>query len=314
MEDFTGTISVVILTFNRPDILSKNLSHLLESSPEFQEVIVIDNSTNDETQGLMENLFPQVKYIRNPRNVGVAGRNRGLEEAKGDIVVTLDDDVIGLGPGDFRFLREKFKGDDRLGALCFRVLHFESGSVCNWCHPCSVEDFALDAFLTYEISEGAVAFRRSALLVSGTYFEGFFISHEGKDLAYRLLNAGYDVSYDGRIFVTHWHDQSGRPDWRRYYYDTRNAIWLALRNMPLSYAGVFLFRTLGAMGVYSLRDGFLIHWFKGIRDGISGIAAIKAERKVWTKETKEYCLKVDSRRPGFIYMIRNRLFRRGVQI
>jgi GT2 family glycosyltransferase len=307
-------ISVVVLTYNRPDILEDNLKGLAVCLPELREIIVVDNSSDDVSGEMIGKLFPNFKYIKNEVNTGVAGRNRGMTMATGEVVVTLDDDVLGLGPADFETIADLFGEKPRLGALCFRVLHFETGEICNWCHHREREKDGLGHFVTYEITEGAVAYRRSALTEAGYYFEGFFISHEGKDLAYRLMNKNYAVEYDGRICVTHCHAIAGRTNWRRYYYDTRNSIWLATRNMPFWYGTRFLALALLSMGVYSLRDGFLKYWFKAVWDGLKGLPEIRKNRNPWEKHTGQKIRNIDRLRPSFWYKLKGRLFRREVQI
>lgn len=310
----SADISVVILTFNRPDILEKNLKQLSVSLPSLREIIVVDNSSDDVTDRMVRADFPAVKYVKNEVNTGVAGRNRGLKLAEGEVVVTLDDDVLGLDPADFNTIASLFSEQSNLGALCFRVMHYQTGKMCNWCHHRKQETDGLGTFITYEITEGAVAYRRSALLEAGLYFEGFFISHEGKDLAYRLMNHNFVVAYDGSIFVTHFHDLSGRTVWRRYYYDTRNSIWIAVRNMPFWYGAKFLSLALLSMGVYSIRDGFLKYWFKAIRDGFQEVSEIRENRIPWTENTRQQVQIIDSNRPSFWYKIKIRLFNRTVQI
>jgi len=307
-------ISVSILTYNRPDILKENLTGLVACLSELCEIIVVDNSTNDETRDLLEHSFPQVRYFRNDANLGVAGRNRGLSIAQGELVITLDDDVTDLSIADIRCLRKKFIETPQLGALCFRVLHYQTGLICNWSHPRMAELDGMGSFPTYEISEGAVAFRLEALHETGLYFEKYFISHEGKDLAYRIMNRGYRVEYDGNISVIHHHAIAGRKDWRRYYFDTRNSFWIAARNMPILYGTGFLIRTLSAMLAYSLRDGYLKYWFKAVFEGIKSSREIAKTREPWAPFTKAMCLQIDRHKPGFAYMMRKRLFRRGVEI
>jgi GT2 family glycosyltransferase len=313
-EQAAMEISVSILTYNRPDILAENLTGLIACLHELCEIIVVDNSTNDETRNLMETSFPQVRYVKNEANLGVAGRNRGLSIAHGDIVVTLDDDVTDLSMDDIRRLRQKFVENPQLGALCFRVLHYQTGMICNWSHPRMAELDGMGTFPTYEISEGAVAFRKEALHDTGLYFEKFFISHEGKDLAYRIMNQGYRVEYDGNISVIHRHAIAGRTNWRRYFFDTRNSFWIAVRNMPVLYGAVFLIRSLSAMLAYSLRDGYLKYWFKAIFEGVRSSREIAKTREPWAPFTKKMCREIDTHKPGFAYMIRKRLFRRGVEI
>ena len=126
----------------------------------------------------------------------------------------------------------------------------QDGRTCNWVHHCKEEEYYDREFLTYEITEGAVAFRKKALNCSGYYPENFFLSHEGPDLAFRIFENGYRVIYWGDIRVEHLFSEEGRKPWRNYYYDTRNQFWLAARHFPFDYAVVYLGRGLGSMLVY----------------------------------------------------------------
>ncbi len=308
------TVSVSVLTFQRPEMLTETLTGLVGLDVPDLEILVIDNSEDDRTEQLIAESFPTVIYRRTGFNSGVAGRNLGLAEASGEIVVTLDDDVTDLAAEDIAMIQTVFAADARLGALNFRVLNAHTGDVCNWCHHRKPEEDAQSFFLTYEISEGAVAIRKAAFAGTMGYPERFFIGHEGIDLAYQLMDAGFTVAYDGRVAVRHHHHQSGRPDWRRYYYDTRNHIWLAARHMPLGYAVRYLLIGLGSMLIYSIRDGYLTKWVSGLHAGIRGLRETLVDRAVWQPQTRALCREIDSKRPSFWYMVRKRLFRRGVSI
>lgn len=307
-------ISIVILTFNRKEVLREGLNELLALKYDQLEIVVVDNCSEDGTREMIRNEFPGVQLVESENNLGIAGRNLGLKHARGEIVVTLDDDVSGISGHELDYLRTQFSKHPHLGAVCFKVVHFVTGEVCNWCHHRRSDIDADNSFVTYEITEGAVAFRRRVLDASGYYPEQFFISHEGIDLAFRIMNAGYTVEYDGAISVLHKHDSSGRPNWRRYYFDTRNLFWVAIRNMPLKHASKYLLRGVTSMGVYSIRDGFFLYWLKGIRDGLNGISANRKERQPWTKRTGQLCREIDAQSPSFFYMVRQRLFKKGVGI
>ncbi|MBK7701364.1 MAG: hypothetical protein IPI34_00005 [bacterium] len=95
------------------------------------------------------------------------------------------------------------------------------------------------------------------------------------------MNAGFTVEYDGRISVVHHHDAAGRPNWRRYYYDTRNMIWVAVRNMPWDYAARYLLRGMLSTGLYATRDGFLMAWMKAISVTASW-ASVSAGVNAWS--------------------------------
>src|SRR5690606_20187344 len=120
-----------------------------------------------------------------------------------------------------------FEKNPSADGICFKVIDEKDGAITNWCHHCDPNLFSNKSFETYEISEGAVAFRRDTFNQVGFYTKEFFISHEGLDLAIRILKSGKSIIYCPEIEVVHAHAAEGRKNWRRYYYDTRNLIWLA---------------------------------------------------------------------------------------
>ena len=164
-------------------------------------------------------------------------------------------------------------------------------------------------FATYEITEGAVAFRKEAVRKAGYYHDAFFISHEGPDLAFRLMNADYAVEYDGSVVVRHKHEQTGRRKWGFYYYDMRNAFWLAARNMPVWNAMRYLLLSIGAMFVYAVRGGHVHWWLKGVWDGCRGLPAAWRTRQAWTPQTRALVREIDRHRPPFWQIAWRRLRR-----
>jgi len=305
-------ISLVILTFNRPRLVRDQLERLAKIKREAFEVIIVDNHSEQPLTEIVSD-YPFAKLLRMDANLGVSGRNRGIEAARGDIVITLDDDVTGITDQDINRIVAVFRNPS-IGAVCFKVLDEETAEIVNWCHHRKQDEYADRHFITDEITEGAVAFRRSAFLQAGSYPEEFFISHEGPDLALRLMNSGFDVVYDPEIAVTHSHAVAGRPSWRRYYYDTRNTIWLVLRNYPPYRGAQVLTIGLGAMLIYSIRDGFFRWWFRGVIDGLKGGRSMLAQRTPITRRTRQILDDIDRFRPGMWYMVKKRLLQRTVGI
>lgn len=299
-------IAIVVLTYNRRDNLRELLDVLVPLVPVVREVIVVDNCSGDGTAEMIAAEYPPLRCLRTARNEGVSARNHGVAAATASVVVTLDDDLLGLSPDHLRWLVATFAAEPRLGALNFHVVDFFTGRTCNWVHH-RPADASGARFATYEITEGAVAVRRDAFLAAGGYCQEFFISHEGPDLAWRLMNAGYSVEYDGTVSLQHKHAQGSRDPWRFYYYDTRNHVWLAARNLPWSRTPAYLARGLGAMAVYALRDGYFVWWAQGVRDGFAGLPAMLRTRQAWTADTRRRCREIDSHRPGFWELARQRL-------
>lgn len=308
--------SIVVLTYNRPRCLDRQLQRLgaLQAERDDVEIIVVDNaSTSYELQAYIDN-FPHVHFIRNAENIGAVGRSSGMAAAQGEVVITLDDDVFGINAGDLDYLARLFTQSPELAAVCFKVLDEETAAVINWCHRHDKSRYQDQAFATYEISEGAVAFRRQALQQVGLYPLDYFISHEGIDLAMRLLNAGYRIEYQPAIAVTHEHAIEGRPGWRRYYYDSRNLFWLAARYFDLELIARRCVLQLLALAIYAVRDGHLRAYARGVRDGVAGLRRQRAQRQPVTAAAKAYMREVDRHSPPFWRLVRERLFRKTVRI
>lgn len=307
-------VSISILTYNRSETLQGLLKSLSSLSYSHLEIIVVDNNSTDNTKKIVKEIYPKVNYTRTNKNIGVSARNIGLKKAKGKIIITLDDDVIGLNDSDLNYIYQLFLNRPKLAAVNFKVLDSKTQRICNWVHHYDVDVYSDIEFDTYEITEGAVAFRKDYVEKVGYYSEKFFIAHEGPDLALRLLNAGYSVIYSPRVKVVHCHANSGRKPWYSYYYNTRNQIYLAARNFPIAYSIKFLGRGLIAMLVYSIRDGFIFYWFKAVIDGVKSLPELLKERSRINHEVMEFINYVEKKRPNIVYYIRNRLLRKKVRL
>lgn len=307
-------ITISILTYNRVDILKELLESLGKISYSPIEVIVIDNHSSDGTALMMREQSPEIRYFKTAKNIGVAARNVGLSNTSSDIVITLDDDVIGIDDKDIDTLIGLFESKPDVGAICFKTVDYYTGKVCNWCHHYKKEEFSDKQFITDEIMEGAVAFRKSVLDKAGFYPAYFFISHEGPDLVCRMLDAGYKTLYSPEVCVRHRTHQAGRATWRRYYYDTRNQIWLVVRNYPILFGLKYLIRGLTAMLFYSIRDKFFHYWLKGVWHGIKGLPKVLQDRKPVSKEAVKTLKEIAYQRPSLIYMVKQRVSQREIRL
>jgi glycosyltransferase involved in cell wall biosynthesis len=91
-------VSVIIPTYNRKESLLRTLDSLSRQTypAERFEVIVVDNGGNDGTEAaLQQTPYPyNLRYFRQP-HLGVgAARQVGLSEAKGELLLYLDDDMV----------------------------------------------------------------------------------------------------------------------------------------------------------------------------------------------------------------------------
>ena len=93
--------SVVIPTYNRLPILQKCLRALeqqrLEAPISAYEVVLVDDGSTDATVSwLRENAdaFPHVRLVLQDHGGPAEGRNRGVDQARGDVIVFIDSDLV----------------------------------------------------------------------------------------------------------------------------------------------------------------------------------------------------------------------------
>ncbi len=91
-------ISVIIPTCNRANLLSAALQSITEQGHPVEkfEVVVVDNGSTDHTREVTAQFadrLSNLRYFYEPEPGLHAGRHRGLQEAQGDVLVYIDDDI-----------------------------------------------------------------------------------------------------------------------------------------------------------------------------------------------------------------------------
>jgi len=264
-------VTIAILTYKRHQHLRRALASALPYADQVAEIIVVDNADEPELRRMLAAKCPGVRYIAAPCNGGCEGRNIGLRSAGTPIVITIDDDVELSSPDCIAEVETAFSRDPQLACLNFTVTGVD-GKVLerDWCHPRPISHASRE-FETHFILEGASALSREKVLSVGGYPAEFFLGHEGGDLGYRLIGSGYRVVHTPRVSTTHHAASEHRPDWRVYYYYTRNGIWVAYRSFPPVMATTRVLAYLVTMGFFSLRAMQIPAYLRGCVDGVRGL-------------------------------------------
>jgi O-antigen biosynthesis protein len=88
-------ITIAVCTRDRPEDLKLCLDSLLRQDHPRLDILVVDNApTTDATESLIEDSYPEVRYVREPRPGLDWARNRAIAEAHGEIIAYTDDDVV----------------------------------------------------------------------------------------------------------------------------------------------------------------------------------------------------------------------------
>jgi GT2 family glycosyltransferase len=268
-------VTISILTYKRHQHLRRALASALRYADQVAEIVVVDNAAEPELKSILAAEFPNVRYIAAPSNGGCEGRNIALRAARTPIVITLDDDVELSSSNCIAEVETAFSRDPQLGCLNFTVTGVD-GEVLerDWCHPRPISHASRE-FETHFILEGACALSREKVLSVGGYPAEFFLGHEGVDLGYRLIGGGWRVVHTPRVSTTHHAAIEHRPDWRVYYYYTRNGIWVGYRSFPPLMATWRVLAYLATMGVFSLRAMQVRAYLHGCVDGVRGLSRVE---------------------------------------
>ena len=85
-------ISVIIPTYNRAHTLSRAVESVLVQSLRADEIVIVDDGSEDHTAELVRRRFPQCRYVHQLNQGVSAARNCGIRAAKGDWIALLDSD------------------------------------------------------------------------------------------------------------------------------------------------------------------------------------------------------------------------------
>lgn len=140
-------VAAVVPHWNRRDLLQTLLANLREQTRPFDEIIVVDNGSADDSAVVAERAGARV--VRLDRNLGFAAAvNRGLETVSADWIAILNNDVT-LAPD---WLAKLLAATEQEGAW------FATGKTLQEGDPSSVDGARIDG--TFDaISRGACAYR-----------------------------------------------------------------------------------------------------------------------------------------------------------
>jgi hypothetical protein len=297
-------VSITVLNYRRREELTRVLDSIHLQTYANREVIVVDNGSGDGTAEYVRKNFPDVILLALADNSGCAGRNRGVQAAKGEIVVMLDNDVRFDGRLELERMVRRFARLSDPTVLVFRILRDQTGrlSMRDWCHPKSAFSHGGVEFETYYIAEGACAFRRDDYLRLGGYYEPFLIGGEGWDLALRVIDSGMTILYCPEVQVRHSMAEATRSGRRPYYFYTRNCIWTAYKDYSGWRKWSFLAYTFAKMLFFCTRPERIKDVMRGAVDGFGSLSQL--QRTVISRQAWRRLKDISSERPCWFTRLR----------
>ncbi|HLP07709.1 MAG TPA: glycosyltransferase [Opitutaceae bacterium] len=237
-----GRVSVAILSCNRREELRITLRGLLERGPLWGEIIVADNASTDGTPAMVRREFPEVRLIETGGNLGVAGLNQAYRAARGEWVLSLDDDSC-PELGTFGPLATALATGPDFAAITCSV---RARPTCN--EP-GVTAPVLAPYAGFHEAGGLL--RRELIERLGGLDEDLFLWGVETHLTARALLAGFKLARCDSAVVVHRATPLNRSSRRHAYHYCRNLFLFILRHAPIAMAGELTERFLGQALLYS---------------------------------------------------------------
>lgn len=208
------TISVIVLCYDNEDVIGKCVESLLRHRGDAgYEIVVVDNGSRDGSVELLRSLERPggIRLLRNVRNGCSSGRNLGVRETSGEVVVFLDSDQWAERDGWLDPALAVLEAHRDVGAVAWNAGWFAPGTGGG---PI-VDDYPDRAMggahagrpfrddVAYLATSGFVVPRRVLSRTRG--FDEFYdpTCFEDTDLSFQVKAAGYRIAYCPAMALGH---------------------------------------------------------------------------------------------------------------
>ena len=242
-------VSVMITTSNRLEELQRTLQMLGKLDPAPDEVLVTADGCTDGTAEFLS-AMPNVKFVGNqPARGSVASRDRMIREARGELVLAVDDDSY---PEQLDCIARFVRLFEQRSNLA--VLHFPQRTD-EYPDTVAQMDFGHEKLTRSFANSGAVLHRSTYLELAG-FEPRFYHMYEEPDYGLQCLAAGYDVVFSPIVTIRHHYSGQARDEIRIHHRHARNEFWSSLMRCPFPFAlGVLGWRAASQFR-YACRRGW----------------------------------------------------------
>src|SRR5438046_4245 len=194
------------------------------------KIDMIEDGSTDDTVEVLKSELPNAKLILNETGRGsVLSRDRMMHEARGDLVLALDDDSYPEQLDCIARFVPIFQQRPQLA-----VLHFPQRTD-EYPETLTQPNFGAEHLARSFANSGAVL-RRSTYLQLPGFESRFFHMYEEPDYALQCVAAGYDVLYSPIVTIRHHYSGQARDEIRIHHRHARNEFWSTLLRCPFPFA------------------------------------------------------------------------------
>lgn len=246
------SVSAVIPNFNGGDCIINCIHALYSQTIPLETIIVIDSGSTDDSLGRIKAKFPEVQLLELGKDKGLSiARNAGLQLAKTDLVLLLDDDVYVAEDCLLHLLKVYIQNQPLVVVVCPRIVLIPDREIiqCDGAEAhfvgtmllrhgyLSLKDAPAEAAYVGSCPGGCLLLDRKRVLAAHGFDEAYFFYFEDLEFSIRLRARGDKIICEPAAVV--YHDRgSGTPGLsfrghgiypaRRAYLTQRNRVMTML--------------------------------------------------------------------------------------
>lgn len=245
-------VSIIIVNWNGRRFLEDCLGSLSKVEYNNSEIFFVDNASKDDSVDFVKKNYPNIKIIKNSKNLGYAGGHEGsFRKARGELVLLLSTDTI-VEKNLLSQLIKAIYSEKNIGAVMPKLLMYPHKNLID-----SIGSFFLSSGIIYhmgrnkdqsnpkynksmEIFSGKGAcmlFKKEVLAKTGLFDKDYFAYFEETDLCHRIWLSGNKVIYWPNTSVCHLGGGSSKQMVPSFilFHSYKNILCTYIKNLSLKY-------------------------------------------------------------------------------
>jgi hypothetical protein len=279
-------LSVCVVNYNGEKYLKESLGAVFFLKEKFQEIILVDNASEDKSVEIVRKIFPDVKIIEIRSNQGPgAARNVGYKTASCDRILFLDNDVK-LNPDCPDRLTQALDSHLYAAVAMPRIVFNNNRQIIQFdgadCHFLGLmilhnvnrrlEEACLKTIRMGSLVTTCFLVDRKRLGKRNPFDESFFFNYEDHDFGLRTRIMGHDILSVASACCYHREGtkglsfrEGGSYPRQRAFFLIRNRWQILLKNYELKTLCLF-FPVLLIYEIFqfggTIKKGWFIQWLK----------------------------------------------------
>jgi len=239
--------SVIIPNWNGEEFLKICLPSLKKQTFKQFEVVVVDNGSTDGSKEYIKKLFPEIKLVELPVNLGFAQAvNIGVKVCCGEYMILINNDTK-VDPNCLEYLVKTADKNSQVGMVACKMLNFYNPKLIDSAgdyidavgHANNLglgekdgEKFSKEGSV-FLVTGGGGLFKREVFEKIGFFDPDYFAYFEDVDFCLRAQLAGFRARFEPKAVVYHIHKgTSNRNKAFTEYLQFRNMTMTVIKNFP----------------------------------------------------------------------------------